>query len=236
VCPDASFSPNKRIQLGQLIRDPRYPYVRLAPPIKVDKLPGLQEDEETHGGSFSSLVSKSVDGDIRATIQSFLTLGFSVRKAQKAQRKYIFDKESITEFEPAGSYFDETMKQRELQSVIHRRKVIYMVVAVRVAHGATVTLEKGKGKGFKAAADVPLIPGGNQVGGNMALAVDSQMEFRQVQERDFVWAFRLKRCVPPLFRGIYKLDPIYVRSPDMLGDSPDLPASTQSGIVPKEVF
>jgi hypothetical protein len=204
----------------------------------VEKLPRLQEYEEKHTRSFSSLASRSLDGGIRATIQSFFTLGFSARNAQKVLHQYIFDEEFISEFEPDGSpYFNETMKQQELQSAIHRRKVMYMVVGVRVAHGATVTLAKVKDKGFKAAADVSVTPGGNQLGGSVASTNYYETASHYVQERDFVWAFRLKKCVPPLVRGVYTLDPIFVAAPDMLSDAPDPQASlTQSGLVPDNFF
>jgi len=172
--------------------------VRLAPPIKAD-LPGKTE---IPGGrrQFKVYTSKTFETDLHVKIMSFLTLGLSLLFAKKVLHSYEIIKDTTYQFVPDrdSKYLDATINQpdRKVQAAVRKGKIVYMIVGLKVSHKATVIHRTNDSKGFEGTTEVPVDSNGNQVGGKMKSAKESQMRDNQENlEHDFVYAYRLKKCV-----------------------------------------
>lgn len=181
-----------------MITERRYPYIRLAPPIQA-ALPGKTD---IPGGKrhFNVRKTKGFETDLHAKIMSFITIGLSLLFTETVAHRYKIIKDTTYQFVPDrdSKYLNATINQpdEKVQSTVRKGKVVYMIVGIKVSHKATVSHGTKDGKGFEGKWDVPIDPSGNQVGGKMKISKEAQMSDNQEDlEHDFVYAYRLKKCV-----------------------------------------
>jgi hypothetical protein len=211
-----------------LITDRRLPWEPLAPPIKPT------ENEPLAGGkrTFRLWNSKTTEADLHATILSFVTVGVSLLFRKKVLHVYKIPKDTTYSIVPDRSnYLDETIKQEGqplLQSAIKKRKNMYMIVGLKVAHGATVTHQKDDQKGFTAKGNIPVNPSGDQVGGGIGSDKEAYMWDTQKLKYDFVYAYRLKKCVR--LGNSYALQKDFVKAEkNLFSEESELSSLAQSG-------
>jgi len=205
---DTSIPPDKTIQLGQIITDPRDATSRIAPPIPPRSDPFFQQGK---GRIIYANKSLNITGKVFAHCLGVFTLGISA--VSKSQRLHAFkiDTYTIYQFEPTPEYVIDAMKDPGLKSAIRKRKHMYMIVGLQVADSAFVghVQQDTKGGGVEASAPIPAT--GFDIGGH----IDSTKKFEESDTLKplgkFVFAYRIKRCVPEnesyALRSGYKVPP-----------------------------
>lgn len=128
-----------------------------------------------------------------------MTVGLSLLLRKKVLHVYTIPKDTTYSFVPDRSnYLNETINQEGqplLQSAIRKGTNMYMIVGLKVAHGATVIHQRDDKKAFAAKGNIPLDAYGDQVGGGGGSDKEAYMWDTQKLEYDFVYAYRLKKCV-----------------------------------------
>jgi len=113
-------------------------------------------------------------------------------------------------FSPDPKYVNDTMalSEHDLRAAIQKRKKMFMIIGLKVAHKAIVyhKWDSKKGIGGK---------GGGPVGGTIELDIDADvtknsfMKDKENIDHDFVFEYQLKACIPS--DDLYKLHPAHER-------------------------
>ena len=105
---------------------------------------------------------------------------------------------TTTLFNPSDNYVEKSIKQEAVQMFLrHHRKSLYMIVGVRIAHGAKVTITRGRAVGGGPnLGPLGLTAMGSPIDANMSIKISSDSSGSQQMsiEYDFVVAYRLKQC------------------------------------------
>ena len=210
--------PNTKIQPGQLITDPERPDEPLGErPYPFTKLEKVDEIFDPGQNFIITSVSEGWGG-LSIGILEMLKTAWSARK--KTYNRHIFEVELLETrfFEPSEHYVHMSMKQPHVLKHLQKNDSVFMVVDVRIAHGAKILNEEFIGKGADATINVPLatLTLGPDVGGDVGKAKVKYTVVKSHVSHSFVFAYRLRECRYDKIENIVVSVP-YVRKADIQG-------------------
>ena len=161
------------------------------PPDSIDTFPPM------------SLYYKSTDdakiaGSFGATLFSLFNLGAEAHRDRNSEVEYKSEAMTTTSFNPPVDYVNTSVMRDTVLSFLHsNRKSLYMIVGVRILHGAKVTISNNKvvgGGPTVGPLGLPTI--GSPVDVNLSLEISSdKMRTQEMSiDYDFIVAYRLRQC------------------------------------------
>ena len=199
VLSDTTFRPDDAIQVGQLIIDPLIPYQRLGDgPLEYQSRDVVDTDTSVGPFKYESTHMSGTDTNISALFFNILSLGFHGGGNDDRGTTYDVQKFTATTFKPSADYVDRSVLQESVVNHLQSKKSpLYMIVGVRIAHGATVsyTHSRGRNAGVNA-GPFGLAGGGSPVDANIRVSHNTSRTLSQTLtiEKDFVFAYRLRKC------------------------------------------
>jgi hypothetical protein len=157
---------------------------------------------------YESHQSSSLDGSVSALFFNFFSLGVHGNRDRDTSISFEVESATTSTFEPTKEYLDKSLLQDAVVKLAREKKPsIYMVVGLRVAHGAKITYTSGRGGGggidagpFGAAAGGSPIDASVKVKGRTSQSSSQTTTLRE----DFVMAYRLRKC--RYMRDVKRLD------------------------------
>jgi hypothetical protein len=184
---------------------------------------------------YDSSESRTTSMDIGAKLLSLISLGLSGDHKNTTDVTYESAGMTQLEFEPATEYVSSSLGQEDVREYIRSHSTVfgslplYMVVGLRIAHGATFKYSRGRttGGGVEASTvglslvGVPVDP---------SIGIRNTMESKGSQtttiDQDFVIAYRLKECKYSRNSGTIKS--MYHTKKAAMMDTENRPATTGS--------
>jgi len=197
VLSDTSFPPDKAIKIGQIIVDPFAPWERVGGPLPITKPEEIQISEPIPI-TFDGSNSDGISGGIGAMFVNVFKFGIHAGRTTEMSIKYDSPGMTTHTFFPSPEYVTQSTLQPAVVEYLNRRRVsLYMIVGVRVLHGASATFGGNK----KTESNVDLGPTGlSSVGSpvdftaNFSAGKASQSSQMMTIKGDFVVAYRIRKC------------------------------------------
>jgi hypothetical protein len=197
VCLDTSIPPEKTIQLGQIITDPRNATSRFAPP--VIPRPG-EFSQSVKDRKFRVNKSINVNGKVVTHFLNIITFGLAVVFKKQTLHQYKIDNYTTHQFEPTPDYVNDAMKD---VLRLRKRKNLYMIVGLQVADSARVYHLLDNTKGGGAHGGAPIATTGVEIAGHLDMTKEFQMSDEIHITEPFVFAYRIRPCIRQ--KDVYRL-------------------------------
>ncbi|KAL0939174.1 uncharacterized protein CTRU02_205784 [Colletotrichum truncatum] len=202
ILRNTDHEPDRLIQLGQLIADPRIPYRRVAPPFKPipkDLLHHAYKDDwsfETSKGS-AGQVGVFAQFLAVATAETSAHASHELMNSWKAAalETVFLELGEDTESPYVIDSVNEAIVQKWLKRDKFRKRVLYMVTGVKIARQpeeTSSTISKTTGASAKVGGD-PGTGGLVSVGAQGGLDRSKAVSESNTPSKDFVFAYRLRK-------------------------------------------
>jgi hypothetical protein len=147
---------------------------------------------------FKSTDHSQISGGFGATLFNVFNFGAKAHRDQNFEVEYKSEAMTTTRFDPPADYVEKSVMRDTVQTFLRsNRKSLYMIVAVRILHGAKITILRGKAMGGgPAVGPIGLSAIGSPVDANLGFEMSSD-ELRTEKmsiDHDFVVAYRLRQC------------------------------------------
>jgi len=187
--------------------------------------------------SFKSTDKAQISGGFGAALFNVFKFGAKAHRDQNFEIEYKSEAMTTTRFDPPADYVSKSVMRDTVQTFLRsNRKSLYMIVGVRIFHGATITILRGKGMGGGPTVG-PL--GLSAIGSPVDVNLDFQMSSdkstteKTLIDHDFVVAYRLRQCRYARDSGTIK--PYYhIKGATMSDLGSETPASENTDVVAEE--
>jgi hypothetical protein len=197
VLYDTSLPPESPISLGQLISNPRNPTERIqASRLPIHPQTGIHSDTEREV-EFEIKSTRGFDIGFSATVLSKLPFEIGGKRKTTITHRYKIKEVEIQTFYPSRAFIRQSVLEAQVLQYLAAhgyRKSIYMVVGIKIAHGAHVfhgrTKEIGGTLGGTvpgAAVGIPL-----DLGSHIRGEVGKHRKETKEVVSSFVFAYRLR--------------------------------------------
>jgi len=147
---------------------------------------------------YDSTKSVKTEISLATVFFNFLNFGLHGGADNDFEIKYESDGMTTINFTPTSDYIDKTIMQEAIQGYLQKHRTsLYMIVGVRVAHGAKFTYSQGRGRRGRAdLGPFGLSAIGSPVDGRISITRSTSSSGGQTFtiDQDFVVAYRLRRC------------------------------------------
>ena len=147
---------------------------------------------------FKSTDNVQVSGSFGAALFNVFNFGMTAYRDQNFQVEYKSEAMTTITFNPPADYVENSVMRDTVRTFLRsNRKLLYMVVGVRILHGARVTISYGKTMGGgPTVGPLGLCAIGSPVDVNLGVQMSAYTAGTEITsiDHDFVVAYRLRQC------------------------------------------
>jgi hypothetical protein len=184
------------VQPGQLITDPERPDEPICnTPLPFTRLERTEEYFDA-GQTFVATTETKGWAGLSLGILNYLKLAWSGEKGSSYRHRFDVEMLETKLMEPSQDYLQMSMQQRPVLEHLQKNESIFMIVDVRIAHGAFTQHEEYRGKLGGIDVNVPLSsvslgPDVGLRGGGKSIKTSATLS---AVSHEFIFAYRLREC------------------------------------------
>ncbi|SPN98623.1 uncharacterized protein DNG_01668 [Cephalotrichum gorgonifer] len=192
-------SPDGHLDLGTIVEDIKdfYPITAVTERVPIPEGERYYDVKENVSNSFES--SRSVEASVLARVLDRSIGGeMSFKRQRTGKEIYEIRKLETIYFHPQRSYINKCMRLSSVEDYIgggNGQVPVYLITGLKIAWGATVSIESGRGKeaSVGAGVSVPVLPVDVDVSANVGAARESTVSSSFGEPADFVLGIQVQK-------------------------------------------